>query len=112
MASRKPVLIVQYSPRAERQLEEIYTYNLDTRGLAAADRYISFLKSKIAHLSTDYANGRPILTRPNLRYVLMKLRSGKWTDGHVVVYQVVEATKTVDIWFIFHTKQDWESRLE
>jgi len=43
--------------------------------------------------------------------MLLKPRTGKWKDGHIVVYEVVEATNTVEVWFIFHTKQDWENKL-
>ena len=39
MASRKPVLRVRYSRKAEQQLDEIYPFNIEQRGLAAADRH-------------------------------------------------------------------------
>lgn len=41
----------------------------------------------------------------------MKKRGGRWKDGHIAVYHIDDAAATVDVIFIFHTKQDWENKL-
>jgi plasmid stabilization system protein ParE len=110
MASRKPQLTVSLSPRAADELDEIYRYNIRKRGRATADRYITFLNAKLDSLAVDYDAGKPVESRPDLRYLLIK-KTGKWKDGHIAVYQVDDAAATVDVWFIFHTKQDWENKL-
>lgn len=83
MASRKPRLNVSLSNKATRQLNEIYEYNLEKRGETIADRYIAFLRTKIASLAVDHGAGKAIESRPDLRYLLMIKRAGG--DGHIAV---------------------------
>lgn len=109
MASGKRVLKVVISPQADNELDEIYRYNVKNRGLAAADRYIQFLHEKIESLAVEYNMGKPIESRPDLLYILMKPRSAG--DGHLAVYKINYAAATVEIWFVFHTKQDWANKL-
>jgi len=109
MASGKPLLNVVVSPKAASDLDQIYRYNAKKRGLTPADRYIAFLRTKIASLAIDYDEGKPVEVRPNLRYLLMKKRSGG--DGHIAVYRIEDATATVRVLHVFHTKQDWENKL-
>jgi plasmid stabilization system protein ParE len=109
MAHRKPSLTVVVSNKAASDIEAIYRYNAEHRGIRAADRYEAFLKGKIAGLAEDYDHGRSVERRPHLSYLLMKLRAGG--DGHIAVYRVDAVTATVRILHIFHTKQDWESQV-
>jgi len=109
MAGRKPVLTVTLSRAADNELDRIYRYTLGEHGLGAADRHMALLQAKMASLSTDYNKGKSVMGWPDLRYLLMKKRNSG--DGHIAVYRIDEASATVEVWFIFHTKQDWENKL-
>ena len=109
MASRKPQLKVSLSHPVANELDEIYRYNIRKRGRAAADRYITFLNAKLDSLAVEYDRGKAVESRPDLRYMLMKKRTSG--DGHIAVYYIDDAAATVDVRFIFHTKQDWENQL-
>lgn len=110
MASGNPLLTVVISARAASDLEEIYGYNAQHKSIAVADDWETFLTTQIASLGTNYGDGKPVESRPELRYLLMK-RRGRWKDGHLAVYRIDGITGTVRVLHVFHTKQDWEGRL-
>ena len=109
MARRKLFLEVAIAQEAEDELDQIYRYNILNRGLRAADLYLAFLRSKIAGLATTHGAGRPIKGRPDLQYLLMKKRGRG--DGHVAVYSVDFERAKVEVFHVFHTKQDMIGRL-
>ena len=78
-------------------------------GPSRADRYITFLNSRILRLATDYDLGGPVEENLQARYLVIQKRSGG--DGHVAIYQVDLANSVVSITHIFHTKQDWRNKL-
>jgi plasmid stabilization system protein ParE len=112
MARRKPLLTVIVAPEAEDELDEIYRYNISERGLTVASRYVTFLKTRIASLALDYDEGQTVQNQTDLRYLVLKQRMRRWKDGHIAVYNINEKIATVEVLHIFHTKQDWESRLK
>jgi len=101
----RPVVI---APKAAIDIAEIYNYNAERRGVTPADRYEAFLKARIYSLATEYDRGKIVEARPELRYLLVKKRSGG--DGHLAVYRVDNAG-VVRVLHVFHTKQDWQNKL-
>jgi plasmid stabilization system protein ParE len=106
-AEKRPTLTVVYSLGALRQLDQIHNWNEQRYSAGHADRYIAFLERHIEALSEKYANGRPIRTRPDLRYILIRRKSRG--HGHVAVYRVV--SNRIDVLYVFHSAQDWETKL-
>jgi len=74
-----------------------------------ANSYLEFLQSCIENLGTDYEKGRGVTNSPELRHIVIKKRSKG--DGHIAVYEIDLANARIKVHFIFHTKQDWESRI-
>jgi plasmid stabilization system protein ParE len=109
VARKKSKLKVLIAPRAERHLNAIYSYNLESRELLEADRYIAFLYSKIDSLSTQWLQGRAVGARPNLLYIVAKIRASG--DGHIIVYTIHLEAETLEIIGVFHTKQDWQGKM-
>jgi len=58
-------------------------------------------------LASNYAKGKPVGTRPDLRYIIIRRRAKG--HGHVAVYNFDE--KEVRVLHIFHTAQDWQTKL-
>lgn len=107
MDTDAPALSIIYSKAAHRALDDIWTWNAKTYSGEHATDYIHFLQGRIATLATEHAAGKIVDADPTFRYVTMK-RSSRG-DGHVAVYRM--KGKTVRILRIFHTKQDWQSKL-
>ncbi len=58
-------------------------------------------------LGENYARGRVVESRPELRYIRISRR--KRGHGHVAVYRVDE--DIVSVLHVFHTAQDWHTKL-
>jgi plasmid stabilization system protein ParE len=110
MARRKPALTVNITVSAQRELRNIWDYNAEHRSVRQADSWDNFLRTKIQKLATTYDDGRPVEGLPNLKNITAKKRASD--DGHVVIYEVDDTTKIVNILHVFHTKQDIQGRLE
>ena len=104
-----PRLTVVYSPVALAELEEIWEWNIERQGARQAREYRQFLLAEINELGASFDLGRLVTSRPDLRFVTLRWRIGG--PGHVVVYRVGEEAGVVTIAHIFHTRQDWKSRL-
>ena len=106
---RKPgrVLPIIYANNAIRELEEIGDWNEKTYSRTRAKDYIAFLEQQILTLGRDFEKGRLVRTRPDLRYIMMRLKTGG--NAHVAVYSVDE--QAVNLLHVFHSAQDWENRL-
>jgi plasmid stabilization system protein ParE len=102
-AKTLPVII---SPTAEHELWRIYDYNLERRGQKPADSYDVFLANRIQKLATNYPLAKAVEDKPGLFYALAQRRSK--SDGHVIVFSIGNA---IDVLHVFHTKQDWPSKL-
>jgi plasmid stabilization system protein ParE len=100
-------LPVVYAAAARNELDEIWDWNEKTYGRRHAANYIEFLDTQIESLGTEHLKGRSVGTRPDLRYLSIKLRQRG--HGHVVVYSVDQ--QAVNILHVFHTAQDWQNRL-
>lgn len=107
MASNKPQLKVIRAPTAIGELHAVWRWNAEHYGVDHADRYLRFLKDAIERLATGYAEGKEVVTRPDLRYLLIRRR--RKGHGHVAVYNFDD--KDVHILHIFHTAQDWPTKL-
>jgi plasmid stabilization system protein ParE len=66
-----------------------------------------FYKESIAGLASSYARGKRVSTRPDLRYVVIRRRASG--HGHVAVYNFNDTE--VHILHVFHTAQDWQTKL-
>ena len=109
MARRKPILTVIVTLDASDDLNEIYDYNAKTKSVRQADTWDRFLKRNIAALAKFYDVGRVITNSPELKHIVCQKRPK--ADGHILVYEVDLAQKVVTILRVFHTKQDWQTKL-
>lgn len=107
MAKSKPALNVILSSTAIRELHDVWLWNAAQYSAAHADRYVGYLKSRINDLARQSAKGNVVRTRPDLHYVLIRRKSKG--HGHVVVYSFDDTE--VNVLHVFHTAQDWESKL-
>jgi plasmid stabilization system protein ParE len=103
----KPLSAI-YAAAALRELDEIWDWNEKTYGRERAVRYFDFLDEQVTALGADPLKGRPVPGQPDLRYLPIKRRSRG--HGHLAVYRIGE--QAIHILHIFHTAQDWRSRLE
>ena len=108
MASKPPRLIVDYTPEALANLDEIWDWNAEQHGRVHADSYVEFLRKRTDRLSTDYASGKPVPTNPTLFYRVIQKR--KKRHGHIVVYEVNDNDVVRSLRY-FHTAQDWQNKL-
>ncbi len=106
MASDKPLTLIR-SPAAIDELHDIWQWNARYYSASHADSYLRYLTESIADLSSSYARGKVVATRPDLRYIIIRRRSKG--HGHVAVYNFDE--KEVHLLHIFHTAQDWQKTL-
>ncbi len=107
MAARSKQRDVRFSTAALGTLREIWLWNATHYGLDHADGYLQFLETAIGTLARPENSGRAIAGRPDLRYLLIRRRTGG--HGHLAVFQVVG--NQVTVLRLFHTAQDWQSAL-
>jgi len=107
MAARSGPRDVSLSTAALETLRQIWTWNAAQYGPDHADGYLTFLEREIETLVDSETVGRPVLERPEYRYLLMKRRTAR--HGHLAVFQV--HGNQVRVLQIFHTAQDWSSAL-
>lgn len=98
---------VVITSQAQGELDEIWSWNVEDKGIRLADAYLEFLKKSILTLSKTYSSGRIVATRPDFRFVTIKRSSGG--HGHILVY-MIEGLEVV-VLHVFHTAQDWEIKL-
>ncbi len=107
MASPAPTKPVIIAPKASRQLDEIWYWNLERYGRPHADAYRRFLNDSIAKLATHYKEGKDLPSDHGLRYVLLKRRAK--VHGHIVVYRIKDSE--IRVLHVFHTAQAWQTKL-
>ncbi len=108
MANQPIRLAVKWTEAAAASLDTIWLWNADYHSAEHAESYISFLRAHIDRLETEFKRGRPVPTRPEFRFILIKRRQRG--HGHVAVYRVVR--DEVEILAIFHTSQDWHQQIQ
>jgi plasmid stabilization system protein ParE len=108
MARKSSKLIVNYTDLARRTLKEIWNWNAKEYGTDRADKYTAFLRAEADKLATTHLKGRPVPTRPDYRYILIK-RSEKG-HGHIAIYTTTAST--VELLAFYHTSQDWQGKAE
>ena len=106
MSTSAPRLSVVISPKARRDLSQIWQYNSDAYDDDHADAYVEYLLSETAKLETRYLLGKPVPSRRDLRFRIIRKGSG---HGHYVVYRIL--TDNVEVLHYFHTAQDWRRGL-
>ena len=109
MASN-PLLTVVFAPAAMTALTRIFDHNAERYGIDRASGYELFLLDRIRDLARDPQSGKTVDTDPSFRYVVIRRRSRG--DGHVAAYRIDPVAWRVEIVAIYHTKQDWRTRLE
>ena len=103
----RPRLVVVYSPEALDEIDEIAAWNQINYGDARAIQYIKFLTGHIDRLEANYPKGRKVDGRADLRYIQIRKRSKG--HGHVALYTVDPGAVTII--HVFHTSQDWQSKI-
>lgn len=107
MAGKPPRLEVVFADDAIEQLNSIWQWNATHYSATHADQYLSYLRQGIEALCKNYAKGRQVPSRSDLMYLQIRKRSSG--PGHVVVYYFDE--KLVYVLNVFHTAQDWSTKL-
>lgn len=108
MASRDRLTrTVILSPTVVDELHDIWRWNATQYSPTHADAYLGFVKKRIFGLGRHCLRGQTISLRPDLRYLLIRRKSQG--HGHVAVYQFDDMQ--VHVLHIFHTAQDWPSKL-
>jgi plasmid stabilization system protein ParE len=100
---------IVYSLTAVDELDEIWDWNVKNSGFDQAVAYRKFLLSEIESLQQDPKRGVPLEADPNLRFLLIKWSANG--HGHVAVYRFAEVSSTITIAHIFHTRQNWRTKL-
>ena len=108
MAAKQPHLTVILANDAIDQLDEIWQWNAKQYNPTHATSYVAFLKRTIDALDGNYAKGKRVGGRPELRYIQIRRRTGGYT--HLAVYRVDQ--NTVNILHVFHSSEDWENKIE
>ncbi len=98
---------VDLAPSALAELADIWDWNAAEWGIRRANGYLAFLRKAIFGLSKDHQSGRRVEDRPGIYYVVAKRRPQG--HGHVIVYTSLDELVTVI--HVFHTAQDWKSRI-
>ena len=107
MAGEEPSLKVVRTEKAFNDLKEIWRWNTQFYSLEHADQYYQFLTEQILELGKSNRRGCVVDGFPNLRYWRIARKPRK--HGHVIVYQVTD--DAVYILHVFHSAQDWQSKL-
>jgi plasmid stabilization system protein ParE len=107
MASKKSRLKVTRSPIAINELDSIWQWNAKQYDVTHADKYLAFLTDHIEALADNYARGKIVRSRPELRYLLIRRRPSG--HGHIAVYSF--DADEVYILHVFHSAQDWQGRV-
>jgi plasmid stabilization system protein ParE len=66
-----------------------------------------FLKLNIDDLATAHGQGKKVAAHLGLRYIIIRRKAGG--HGHIAVYKL--DGNQVNVLHVFHTAQDWQSRL-
>ena len=101
-------MIVDYTPQALANLDEIWDWNAEQYGRVHANSYVEFLQRRTDRLSTDHAHGKPVPTNSKLYYRVIQRKKKRY--GHIVVYEVND-DDVVRVLRYFHTAQDWQNKL-
>jgi plasmid stabilization system protein ParE len=105
--SKKQQVKVNITVEARLDLQEIWHWNASDGGVRHADSYLAFLHTHIYGLSKNHTKGRPVSTRPDFRYIIMKRRARG--HGHVAIYEIIGGA--VSILHVYHTAQDWQTKV-
>ena len=90
------------SPRAQRDLDEIWDYTAATWGVEQAENYIRLLQRAIESVAGDPRKGRPC---DEVRAGYRKYHAG----SHMLLYRNAKAG--IDIVRILHSRMDFEQHL-
>jgi len=107
MAERSRKLSVSLAPAAQATLHEIWKWNAERYGVEHADHYLAFLRLTAYRLADEDFAGKPVPTRANLHYLIIKRR--RRGHGHVAIYRFT--ADVIEVLDFFHTAQDWQSKL-
>jgi plasmid stabilization system protein ParE len=108
MASpKKLTLPVLLAPSVVAELHDVWLWNAERYDPTHAEAYFGYLKKQIDELASRYRHGKTMSLRPDLRYIVIRRKSGG--HGHIVVYQFND--RQVDVLHVFHTAQNWQAAL-
>ena len=90
------------SPKAKSDLNSIWDYTADKRGLEQAETYIRELWDKLQPVSTNLSSSTEI---DDIREGYRKIRSG----SHVIFFKATEIN--IDVIRILHQRMDFDRHL-
>jgi plasmid stabilization system protein ParE len=99
--------MVSLSPAAIARLAEIGAWNARTYWADLAHFYVAFLRAETAKLATLHLTGKPVPSRPKLKYTTIRKR--RRGHGHVAVNELIGTV--VYVLNYYHTAQDWQTKL-
>ena len=108
MAEKEPELAVHYRDFSLNCLREIWNWNAAQYGPDRADSYGLFLEDRADALATNYLRGRKVPNRESYRYIVAKKRSRG--HGHLIIYMILESR--IEILAFYHTRQDWQGKID
>lgn len=107
MARASRELKIEHTANALADLDQIWEWNADKRGVQHATQYIAFLLAETSKLASLPTPGFPVPTSQLFRYSLIRRRSHG--QGHLVVFTV--ETDKLRVLRYLHTSQNWEETL-
>ena len=93
------------SVEAQKDLEKIWVYTLDTWSLEQADRYMNQIFEEIEYISVKPKNGKDF-NYIRKGYLRVKVKF------HFIFYKIDNKNKVVEIIRILHQRMDVEDRLK
>ncbi len=103
----KEPLEVTFTQGARADLLEVWLWNAETYGQKRADSYLKVLDLAILSLAQSPTLGLEVVEVAGLRRHIVRRRSR--AHGHIIFYRIDGPTLVVV--HIFHTAQDWRTRL-
>ena len=109
MATRARPLTLIWTAQAERELHQIWLYNAEHRGAAAADDYEAFLLDQASRGVRSPQSVRSVEGYPELRQLIARMKPSG--DGHVIIYKSIAHEDSFLVLHVYHTKMDIKKRL-
>lgn len=97
-------MTLEYTASAIADLDHIWEWTAQQRGVESADAYIAYLRTETTKLIHFRSPGRPVPTRDSFRYALIRRRRQRY--GHLVVFTIDGSTFRVLRYY--HSSQDWQ----
>jgi toxin ParE1/3/4 len=100
-------MTIVYSKSASAELRGVWEWNADRYGPDHANRYLAFLSNRLEELAQGQQRGHAVPGEADVLYHVARKRTRG--HGHVLVYR--KTPGGLHVAHVFHTAQDWPTRL-